>query len=237
MHNSIIKIFLTFSIVGLGMVYALSRNLINPILLNSRTSKIEKIKSNSSTPFGKWKAVNFIVGDAPAALTQSEAESFLKTEITIMPSIVVFFKDSCKSPVYKAHKENTIQYLLNYYRQESAIGIKQDSIIVVSVSCSANPIYLSNNSPNFKYNILLINKNKFVLNYSGVFYYFEKINENCHNKTPINGDTVRCIYGGKCHSTGYVIQGTRAKGHVIHVKPVNKNVPVEQPGSENTKGG
>jgi hypothetical protein len=55
--------------------------------------------------------------------------------------------------------------------------------------------------------------------------------------TSTEGDTVKCMYGSKCHSTGYVIQGTRAKGNVIHVKPINKNVPVEQTGSGSTKGG
>ena len=42
------------------------------------------------------------------------------------------------------------------------------------------------------------------------------------------GDTVRCKYGSRCQDTGYVIKGSRTKGHVIHVNPPkNKNVPME----------
>lgn len=64
----------------------------------------------------------------------------------------------------------------------------------------------------------------------GVTFYFTKENKaNRANVTPIYGDTVQCLYrdnGGMC--SGYVIQGTRAKGCVVHVSPVNKNVPFEE---------
>jgi len=48
------------------------------------------------------------------------------------------------------------------------------------------------------------------------------------SSSTISADTVRCRYkekGGVC--TGFVIQGSRKNGKVIHVKPVNKNVPLE----------
>ncbi len=43
-------------------------------------------------------------------------------------------------------------------------------------------------------------------------------------------DTVQCKYGSRCHSTGFVIKGSRdSLGNVIHVAPpVNENVPFEE---------
>lgn len=41
-------------------------------------------------------------------------------------------------------------------------------------------------------------------------------------------DTVKCKFGSMCPSTGYIIKDSRdSTGNVIHVKPRNKNVPIE----------
>ena len=42
------------------------------------------------------------------------------------------------------------------------------------------------------------------------------------------GDTVKCMYHQNKSCTGYVIQGTRKKGKVVHVAPpANKDIPLE----------
>ncbi|MEO6883500.1 MAG: hypothetical protein ABI199_05705 [Bacteroidia bacterium] len=69
----------------------------------------------------------------------------------------------------------------------------------------------------------------------GYYFYFTKVKEVKNETIPIDGDTVRCIYGNRCGSTGYVIQGTRATGHAVHVRPVNKNVPMEQVSKKDLK--
>jgi hypothetical protein len=54
----------------------------------------------------------------------------------------------------------------------------------------------------------------------------------CKGKTLVvvdKRDTVRCKNGSDCSSTGYIINGSRDTcGHVIHVNPKNKNVPLEK---------
>ena len=42
-------------------------------------------------------------------------------------------------------------------------------------------------------------------------------------------DTLRCKNGTDCPSTGYIVSGSRdICGHVVHVNPKNKNVPLER---------
>jgi hypothetical protein len=77
---------------------------------------------------------------------------------------------------------------------------------------------------------LYIKGDTLILNFcGGVTFYFTKATKfNEKSVLPIYGDTVQCVYRDNASTcSGFVIQGTRAKGSVIHVLPMNKNVPFE----------
>ena len=62
----------------------------------------------------------------------------------------------------------------------------------------------------------------------GYTLFLLKVKEEKSELIPSEGDTVLCKYhetNGEC--TGYIIQGTRRSGKVVHVNPVNKNVSLE----------
>ena len=98
----------------------------------------------------------------------------------------------------------------------------EDSIRTIGFSCKIEPKYISDNSPEFS-GYLFYTNNKLFAIYNSLILIMER-------KTLseiVDGDTVRCLYHEGKTCTGFVIQGSRKSGKVIHVMPLNKNVPLE----------
>lgn len=76
--------------------------------------------------------------------------------------------------------------------------------------------------------------NQFIKESEQLLTDFNDIKSQLGNYNPplnkqLTGDTVRCKYSSRCQDSGYVIKGSRSKGHVIHVNPpLNKDVPMEK---------
>jgi hypothetical protein len=200
------------------------------VAFKNNTHIIDFVKMSNSI-YGRWKIVKFIEGDLDPGSSR-KGRKFLNKSVFLEANLAVVFQDSCKYPQYEIKRYNTEDYLWNNYRQHLPLGgIPKDSVTVVELTCSGNPIYASKDSPIFDNEFMLIGHDTLVLGGGGegLFFFLKRMEEDSGIiRIPQNGDTVRCIYGKKCGYTGYVIQGTRAKGHAIHGNPVNKNVPMEQ---------
>jgi hypothetical protein len=178
--------------------------------------------------YGKW-CIKKYVSMPVSAYTDEEATKFIGKFIILRSNYAVVINDSCDSPDYKFNKENTEDFLTKKIRVDrKELGIEGDSLYVINLKCTSSPKYYNDNSPNFNFYIFT-NNNKLFVKYQGIIFILEKQSKEDikGNILPSDGDTVRCFEGEKCAFTGYVIQGTRAKGAAIHVTPVNKNVPME----------
>jgi hypothetical protein len=73
----------------------------------------------------------------------------------------------------------------------------------------------------------MLSKDSIVVGGDGYLHFLRRLTNKIQKYNPVLGDTVRCLYHEDKTCTGFVIQGTRKTGKVIHVKPANKNVPLE----------
>src|ERR1700722_8622545 len=128
-------------------------------------SAIGQNQPDSINYFGRWKIIKYILADAPCALTQKEVDSLIGKEIDIELKYAVIFNDSCNSPVFNVHTENTRRYLYESRLQENTIGIKQASVKVVDIRCAVSPVYANKNSPNFAPELFLISKKELIMDY------------------------------------------------------------------------
>lgn len=183
-------------------------------------SQINKEKNNL---YGEWKIFKVISANYNIPEVSKEDIDFrinrtaIFTKEAIYDSIYASQNYIYKDPNITINKESAAKY----FKQDSTAckwaGYKYtDSIWIVK----------TNGEVPFK-EFILFNKNTIILRFDG-FYLFMKKEKIKKKNEPVAGDTVRCYLGNKCGYTGYVIQGTRKKGHVIHVNPVNKNVPMEK---------
>jgi hypothetical protein len=212
------------------MVFSIVLLVVYSSLINSTPNKlffgvnnIDK-KSNLDNFYGKWEVYKCEESEqAPGS--KSKSGKYLHKIILLKPDLIIFFGDTCRSPLYKIQKVDIQEYLWNNYREHQAANIKQDSMLTIYLSCKEKPT-----SPYFSniYNgLMLIEKDKLMDFEEGLFLYLKRIDESV-DIVPKIGDTVKCYLGAKCGYTGYVIQGTRKNGTVKHVRPLNKNVPMEE---------
>lgn len=177
---------------------------------------------------GRWTPVKFGWWNQ-SKYTEAQVQQIVHSTLTIESNKVYFdglrFIDTCKythakfldffneTGVESDYSEDYQYFFLKYMKSELS------TIKRIELDCKScvGDLYLKGDT-------LLMNF------CGGVTFYFTKENKaNKANVLPIYGDTVQCLYhdnGGKC--SGYVIQGSRAIGRIIHVSPVNTNVPFEE---------
>jgi hypothetical protein len=176
--------------------------------------------------YGEWRIKSFFSANI-SAITDQDAEKFVDQIIRFNKDNAVIFSDTCNKPTYNLHRENAVIYISKEYRVNPKLfNLKEDSISIITIECKEQPHYHNEDASNFYYDVIFINKSTAVITYQGFFFFIEKINS--LGFIPFEGDTVLCKYREKEKCTGFIIQGTRAKGSPEHVNPVNKDVPKEK---------
>lgn len=185
------------------------------LFFKNASAQNEQTKINLT---GTWKVVKVISGDYHyPEIKQEDINRYLNKEAIITPNFIINNicsspTDTCNSPRLKYKTRTAVKASGEDPKYLSWIGFTKDYMETISSNC--NPPFVE---------LVVLDNNMIIGDIDGFYVYMERI-----NVLPKGGDTVRCIYGNKCGFSGYVIQGTRAKGHAIHVNPVNKNVPMEQ---------
>lgn len=188
---------------------------------------IKKSQKENFSILGKWEIVNRVYIDDRYPLSKKES-------MECSGNIVVFYEDSvvgskdncfygmkCQKPNYKVQKVNTLIFFEGDTTYKKLYGITEDSLNIVITDCGGAP---------FEY-IYFITENYITLGVDNYTFFLQRVDASRKKNIsfePSVGDTVRCKYretSGEC--TGYIIQGTRKSGKVVHVNPVNKNVPLE----------
>lgn len=124
--------------------------------------------------YGNWIVIKYTEADqAPGA--SKNAFKYVHETIYLDPHLAVLFKDSCKYPDYKVSRQNTWRYLYDNYREPHAIGIKDDSISVVELSCKVEPKYASKDYPLFDSAIMITSKDDIIIYEPGLFLYMKKV--------------------------------------------------------------
>ncbi len=124
--------------------------------------------------FGTWRIVKYEAGQV-SAISDEEAEGYIGKRIFLSKELVVIDGDSCKSPVFDLEVVRAQDYLHNSYRFAQGLpGFESDRLEVANILCFIEPSYSSQNSMNFNYDIIILNKELIVSNLRGVFFYLEK---------------------------------------------------------------
>lgn len=161
-----------------------------------------------------------------SALSDEEADKFLEQSVLIKPNIAIVFNDTCNQPNYTINKAYANAYLREFKTDRKAVGIKADTIYSIDLSCKSLPKYFGEDSPDFNYALIYDGYSLSII-YNGVVFHLEK-KPFLKKTSAIEGDTVKCMYHKNRTCSGYVIQGTRRRGKVLHITPpVNKEVPLE----------
>jgi len=218
--NSIFKIgVLVMAISNIFHLYTPANKIISKKepQFSRAVEKQARIQSASSLFGLTLMPVKSISGDI-AGLSDDDINRLMKSKLKIERDYLVFFGDSMLNPSYELHVENSFDFIYtNYNITPDRLGILEDSVQVLSATF---------NGPLATVNFLFFNKT-IILQNEGVFFFLEKRLDNSLHKIPSAEDTVRCLYNEDKTCTGFVIQGTRKAGKVVHVKPANKNVPLE----------
>ena len=189
---------------------------------------LEKQKEEKFNLMGKWKIVKRVYADEKYTYTKKE-------EIECSGNIVIFYEDSivsskdtcfygikCYAPNYQIQKVNAYSHYEGDTSYMKLIGITGDSIRIISTDCGVPYAFIDILNENF----ICCGMDNYTVFLQRVVTSVENLNQK--SALPAVGDTVLCKYretSGEC--TGYIIQGTRKSGKVVHVNPVNKNVPLE----------
>jgi hypothetical protein len=144
--------------------------------------------------------------------TEKDKKKLLKSPVSFSSDSALFFNKIISQPTYKIQKNSVWVMGVCKGVDYSELPIFGDSVSVLTVS--------SSNSINYPF---VIKEDTLIINWDGLIIWMKK-----RKDMIMNGDTVRCYLGAKCGYTGYVIQGTRTNGHVKHVNPLNKDVPIEK---------
>lgn len=185
---------------------------------------IAKPTKDTFNILGEWSVVKRISVQEKLPIPEEEKGRCLNHVITfskesiVTPNDSCFYGDVCTSPNYKVRKYGTFQFFEDDTSNISLMGIAKDSVEVIENHCE---------HAMFSY-IYILNQNTLFLGDGyGYGYFLNRVSSKLPN-AKLPADTVRCRYkegGGVC--TGFILQGTRKGGKVVHVKPVNKNVPLE----------
>lgn len=177
---------------------------------------------------GEWQLEKRISSDEQNVLSSKESRICSGSKITFYQDSIAGTLDSCiygsgcNSPSYKYELVNPYVFFENDSSFVRLLGKTKDSLMVVYTNCYGPP---------YQY-IYMLNEDNIALSMNGYLFFYNRKQpfNRPHNNSyiPLSGDTVKCLKnekGGNC--TGYVIQGSRAKGKAIHVIPMRKDVPNE----------
>jgi len=123
--------------------------------------------------YGTWVAVKYTEAfQAPGA--SKNVGRYMNKTIFLNSGLAVLFKDSCKYPGYKVLRQSTWQFLYDNYKEPHAIGIKDDTVVVIELCCKVEPKYANKDSPPFDSTIILTSKGYIIIYESGLFLYMKK---------------------------------------------------------------
>lgn len=128
-----------------------------------------------SIPYGKWEIYKYSIGSTPVGLSNKEIKGKIGKYVLLYRSQAVFIDDTCNAPKYNVRSESE-DYFVNYLQiNKSALGIKRDSVYVLSLDCETAPIYKGPDSPNFSSEFIVFSKTELIVNVMGVYFYLKKI--------------------------------------------------------------
>jgi len=131
-------------------------------------------RGDSLNIYGKWKAAKYKPGKI-SALTDQQAKAILGKELFLNKSLCIVLNDSCKSPAYIPQKISPETYFMNEYKVEKNYLYKWETdVTVISISCKTSPVYSESNSPNFYYQVIVIDRKNIIIPQNGIFFYFVK---------------------------------------------------------------
>jgi hypothetical protein len=133
------------------------------------------IKKEDTLPiFGDWQIYKFSPGYI-SEITDEEAKKYLTNEVILESNRAIVVYDTCYSPLFKSRIENSDKFFTQNYRMnKKVLNIRSDSIKIFSLDCKDNPKYYSENSPNFSYDFILINRNLMIVGFKGFIFYLER---------------------------------------------------------------
>ena len=166
--------------------------------------------------FCAYKWIDLPVTD----MDYGQANSYLKKNMRLEKDRFILFNDTLNNIKYTFRICDKLDFFRVFtdfdYR---TMGIVEDSILVLRVNSPINDFHPPHD--------IIISKSFLITEYGGFFYFFHRNIFDQRIKQTTSIDTVRCLYHEGKYCTRFVIQGSRKAGAVIHVKPLNKNVPME----------
>ncbi|MDE3211937.1 MAG: hypothetical protein KGM98_01785, partial [Bacteroidota bacterium] len=111
-----------------------------------------------------------------SAITDQDAKKYIGLIITLKPGLVAINRDTCMHPYFKISVQNSNDFFYANDRiDKSILKINRDSINAVEIGCKDHPKYSSENSPNFLYNLIVINNNLMIINIKGIYFYLKRV--------------------------------------------------------------
>lgn len=137
----------------------------------SKTEFYQDVKRNDTIPYGKWRVVSFKMGNGDPTITAKQAQGYINKIIIISEDSIVGLDGSCHRPEYTVSRVNVEEYLINWWKVTYNIGIKQDSITLVTAEGYDDKYH------SFVYykDYLLLGKDKMILPEPGPFFLLERI--------------------------------------------------------------
>ncbi len=123
--------------------------------------------------YGSWKIISYTPGYI-SALTDEEAKKYIGKTITLKPDLATVINDTCNQPIFKSTIQNSDQYFYESRIDKATLKIKSDSIRIIEIDCE-NPKYSDDNSPNFLYDFITVNKDLMIVSFNGVYFHLKRI--------------------------------------------------------------
>ncbi len=133
------------------------------------------IPKDSLALYGDWKITRFTAGFI-SEIMEEDAQRYVGHIVTLKPDIAIIEEDTCNLPHFEISIQNSDEYFFSNNRADkAALGIKQDSIQVMEVSCKELRKYSNGKSPNFLCHFIVMDNNLMIVNFKGFYFYLDKV--------------------------------------------------------------
>lgn len=199
-------------------------------------SRAQTFKNIDGSLYGDWKCIK--IGDKGLQkFSREEINNLKKTVLKISKNNIFYekneFIDECYFSFLKVEDYDTSNIISDVLETIYTPSELSKFKVITLVDSLGEPSCYNDCSQFFKKDDTLINL------CGGYQIYLIKHSLSPDSESDMNidilkyklsqYDTVKCKFGAKCLSTGYVIKGSRNdKGQAVHVSPKNKNVPKER---------